>query len=169
MRFDLVLQLPTDALRTSTDTCRVHTVSPRALQRLRGMDTQHAGSARAQKHTQSQCAHRHAWPWPASTAQYPPKRAVRAAGGVAARAAAVMLAVQCARFPGMAPWSVIRMLARCNQKWYAYHFSGIYHFWGGGAGVSRRGIFLGVFGWILGMFDGYWVSCGLLSAELMLG
>ena len=34
----------------------------------------------------------------------------------------------------------------CNQKWYAYHFSGIYHFWVDGAKVTRRAVD-GVFRW----------------------
>ena len=42
--------------------------------------------------------------------------------------------------------SVIKIVAGCNQKWSADHFTGLDHFWLGGAKVSRRAID-GVFRW----------------------
>ena len=42
-------------------------------------------------------------------------------------------------FSRYARFCVIKVIAGCNQKWYAYHFfSGIYHFLGGSAKVCRR-------------------------------
>ena len=35
-------------------------------------------------------------------------------------------------------FSVIRTSAGCNQKWYGYHFSGIYHFGGRLLGKGLR-------------------------------